>query len=102
MDESREGGSISFLDMIITLQADGTFTTGVYRKPTHADLYLPWDTHHNFASKYIVINTLTHRAKKICSTPQLLKKELKHLEEVLMLCKYPKWAINKIIQKQED
>ena len=56
-----------------TTQADGTLTTGVYRKPTQTDLYLPWDSHHNFASKYSVINTLTHRAKAICSTPQLLK-----------------------------
>ena len=36
-----------------------------------------------FHAKYNVINTLSHRAKTICSTPQLLKKELQHVEEVL-------------------
>ena len=69
-----------FSDTIITPQEDGPFTTGVYRKPIHTDLHLPWDSHHNLASKYSVINTFTHRAKTTCSTPQLLKKELRHME----------------------
>ena len=77
-------------------------STGVYRKPTHTNLYLPSDSHHNLSSKYSVINTLTHRAKATCSTQQLLKYNLKHLEEVLMWCKYPQLAINKILHKQED
>ena len=102
MEESKSDGSIPFLDTIITPQADGTFTTGVYRNPNNTYLYLPWDSHHNLAAKYSVISTLTHRAKTICFTPQLLESELKHLEEVLMLCKYPKWAINKILHKQEE
>ena len=38
----------------------------------------------------------------MCSNPQLLKEELQHLEEVLMKLKYPKWAIDKVLQKQED
>ena len=90
VEESRADDAIPFSDSIITPQADGTFTTGIYRKSTHTDLYLPWDSHHGLISKYSVINTLIHRAKAICSTPQLLKNELKHVEEVLMLCKYPK------------
>ena len=102
VEETKVDGSISFLDTIITPKADGTLTTGVYRKPTHTDLYLPWDSHHNLTAKYSVINTLSERIKTICSSPQLLKNELQHLEEVIILCKYPKWAINKIIHKQED
>ena len=53
------------------------------------------------ASKYSVINTLTHRVKSLCSTPQLLDKEFLHLEEVLMRCRYPKWAIIKVLHNQE-
>ena len=91
-----------FLDIIITPQADGTFTTRIYRKPTHTDLYLQWDSHHNLVSKYSVINTFTQRTKAICSSSQLLTNELQHLEEVLKQCKYPKWAINKVLHKQQD
>ena len=102
VEDSMSDGSMPFPDSIIKPKADGTFTIGVYRKPTHTDLYLQWNNHHNIASKYSVINTLTHRAKTVCSIPQLHKEELHHLEEVLMRCKYPMWAINKALSKQEN
>ena len=57
------------LDIIITPQPDGIFTIGVYRKPTHKDLYLPWDNDRNLFAKYSVINTLSQRGQTICSTP---------------------------------
>ena len=46
-------------------------------------------------------NTLTHRARALCSTPQLLNNELQHLEKVLKQCKYLRQAINKVLQKQQ-
>ena len=97
VEEARPDDSIPFLDILVTPKTDGTFTTKVYRKLTHIDLYLQWDSHHNLAAKYSMINTLTYRARTIC----LLTSELHHLEKVLMQCKYPKWAINKILQKQQ-
>ena len=90
-----------FLDTLVTPQDDGTLTTSVYRKPTHTDLYLQWDSHHNLACKYSVINTLTHRAKAVCSNSKLLEEELKYLHEVLHQSKYPQLAINKVLKKQE-
>ena len=90
VEEAKDDGSIPFLDTIIRPEEDGSFTIGVYRKPTHTDLYLPWDSNHNIAAKYSVINTLTHRAHTICSTPELAEQELQHLEEVLGACKYPR------------
>ena len=76
VEEAGPDGSILFWDILIAPQSDGTFTTKVYRKPTHNDLYLQWDSNHNLASKYSVINTFTNRARTICSTPELLNNEL--------------------------
>ena len=101
MEEAAPDGSIPFLDLLITPKADGTLTTKVYRKPTHMDQYLQWDSNHDLASKYSVINTLTHRARTLCSTPEFINKELEHLEDVLRGCKYSRWAIKKILHKQE-
>ena len=101
VEEAKEDGSIPFLDTIIRPEADGTFTIGVYRKPTHTELYLPWDSNHNIAAKYSVISTLSHRALTICSTPELAEEELQDLEHVLGQCKYPKWAIKKIFRKHQ-
>ena len=100
VEETKEDGSIPFLDTLITPEQNGTFSIGVYRKPTHTDLYLPWDSNHNLSAKYSVIKILTHRAHTICSTPKLLEKELNRLVEVLGHCKYPKWAIRKVFKEQ--
>ena len=51
VEEAKEDGSIPFLDTVIRPEEDGSFTIGVYRKPTHTDLYLPWDSAHDIAAK---------------------------------------------------
>ena len=68
----------------------------VCRKPTHTDMYLQWDSHHTFSSKYSVVGTLHHRARTVCSDPQLLQQEEEHLSRVLTRCKYPACTINRV------
>ena len=101
-EEPKDDGSMPFLDILVTTKEDGTLTTCVYRKPTHTDLYLQWDSHHNLACKFSVNNTLTHRIRPVCSNSELLKTELKHIEEVLSHCKYPKWAIDRMLHLQQE
>ena len=95
----REDGSLPFLDVLVMPQEDGSLKSTVFRKPTHTDLYLKWNSHHTLPSKYSVIGTLLHRAKTICSDPQLLKQEEDHLYKALSTCKYPTWALNRIKMK---
>ena len=85
-----------FLDIPIIPGKEGKLNTTVYRKPTHTDLYLQWDSHHNIPAKYSVTGTLFHRAKTICSSPQHLHKEEQHLTSALKRCKSPTWALNRI------
>ena len=87
--------------------ANNSLSFQVYKKPTHTDQYLQWESHHSLSSKYSVIGTLTHRAKVVCTTPELLKEEVKHLRGALGKCKYPYWAIKRVQNKvlnnsQED
>ena len=49
-----------------------------------------------------MIGTLHHRAKTICSNPQLLKQEEDHLHRVLTKCKYPAWALNRVKIKSRN
>ena len=46
-----------------------------------------------------MISTLTHRARTVCTMPELLKSELQHLRKALTKCKYPKWALDKVEKK---
>ena len=101
-EEQKEDGSMPFLDILVTPQEDGTLTSKVYRKPTHTDQYLQWDSHHNLACYYRLINTLTHRAKAVCSNSQLLKEELHHLECALTKRKYPSGAFQKILKDKDQ
>ena len=96
VEDNKEDGSIPFLDTIVKPEVDGSLSITVYRKPTHTDQYLQWDSHHNLSAKFSVFNTLSHRAQTVCSNPELLKKEKEHLRKVLTKCKYPKWALDKV------
>ena len=95
-EEPCEDGSIPFLDMLITPDEEGRLKTTLYRKPTHTNQYLHWDSHHAIPSKYSMIGTLFHRAKTICSGPFQLQKEEEHLYSSLKKCKYPTWALNRV------
>ena len=86
-EDQRSDGAMPSLDILITPGKDGSLSTSVFRKPTHTDLYLQWDSHHTLTSKYSVIGTLQHRAQTICSNPQLLQKEEQHLKSALKKCK---------------
>ena len=96
---NHENGAIPFLDILVKPEADNSLSITVYIKPTHTDQYLQWDSHHNLSAKYMVIGTLTHRPKTVCTVPVLLNEELQHLMEALVRSKYPRWAINKIQNK---
>ena len=94
-EEVREDGSMPFSGILITPEEDGSLKTSVFRKPTHTDLYLQWDSHHTIPSKYSVAGTLYHSEITVCSNPQLLQEEEKNLFKALKRCKYPTWAINR-------
>ena len=57
--------------------------------------------YHPISSKYSVVGTLHHRAKTVCSSPDMLKREEEHLSRVLTKCKYPTQAINRVKMKMK-
>ena len=99
-ENTRADGSLPFLDTLVTVKEDGSLSTSIYRKPTHTNQYLQWDSHHAIANKYSVINSLLHRAKNICSNQDQLKEELTYVERALTACKYPSWAIQRMKLKK--
>ena len=82
-EDTRTDGYIPFMDTIVMPQPDGSLLKSVYRKPTHTDQYLQWNSHHHLSAKFSVINTLKHRAKTVCSNHHLLKEEEDHLNNAL-------------------
>ena len=54
VEDNKEDGSIPFLDTIVKPEVDGSLSISVYRKPTHTDQYLQWDSHHHLSAKFSV------------------------------------------------
>ena len=101
-EEPGQEGALPFLDILIAPDDEGMLNTSVYRKPTHMDQYLHWDSLHPISSKYSVVGTLHHRAKTVCSNKQLLQQEEDHLARALKNCNYPMWALNRIKIKMNN
>ena len=79
---------LPFLDTLIKPTSNSIEST-VYRKPTHTDRYIDYNSNHPTSANLSVIHTLTHRAKQVCSTPDFLAKEMDNLHKVLQDNHYP-------------
>ena len=97
--EPTQQGSLPFLDTLVTIEPNNTFSTTVYRKPTHTDQYLHWDSNHHITANQSVYNTLAHRAEVVSSSQGTLDKELQHIKTALHSCHFPKWALNQWQQR---
>ena len=71
---------------------NGTLITMVYRKPTHTDQYLNWNSHHSITNKYSIYNTLSYRAQYVCSNQQLLKLENNTSKQHSTDAIFPPWC----------
>ena len=79
---------LSLLDTTTT-RVRGRIQVSVYRKPTHTDKYLNYNSHHPSQHKRSVVNTLLHRAQEIPSTNAERSRERKHVIKVLRDKNYP-------------
>ena len=84
--ETENGNKIAFLDASVSREPDGRLTTSVYRKPTHTNQYLAYDSHHPQSVKRGIVKCL-YRAKRLVT---------KHLSSVLVSNGYPSSFVQKI------
>ena len=78
IEPPNDEGAIPFLDTF-PRPSGNEIITSVYRKPTHTDRYLDFNSNHPKSAKHAVARALTDRAKNVCSSPELLAEEMDHL-----------------------
>ena len=79
---------LPFLDTL-TKPTPNSIESTVYRKPTHTDRYLDCNSNHPISAKLSLIDTLIHRAKQVCSTPEFLAKEVVTFTKSYKTTHYP-------------
>ena len=100
--EKETEGRIPFLDTCIVKKKDGTVKLLVYRKPTHTDQYLNYNSHHPLHQKLGVIRTLFDRKDKIVTEQEDKKEEEKKVQEALQTCGYPSWTFEKVKNQMQS
>lgn len=90
--ELEENRSLPMLDARANRTPTGTLEFSVYRKPTHTDQYLQFDSNQPLQHKLGVIRTLRHRCEQLCSTEEAKLKELDHVKTVLSVSGYTRHA----------
>ena len=87
-------GQLPMLDVLFTRQPDKHLKCKVYRKKTHTDQYLHFDSHHPLQHKLGVIRTLQYRADTLVTEQQDKDQEINHINNALRKCGYQDWVLH--------
>ena len=99
--ERESDGKLPFLDLLLERHPDGSISTSVFRKSTHTDRYLDFDSHHPLIHKTAVVRTLQHRARMLSSSVEAQRGEESHLIDALVRNGYPKKLIRQHMRNRE-
>jgi len=94
--EIENNSKIPFLNTSVSREPDGRLTTSVYRKLTHTDEYLAYDSHHPQSVKCGIVKFLYDRDTRIVTKQSVIAGEKKHLSSVLASNRYPSSLVQKI------
>ena len=86
--EIEKDNFLPFLDVGIT-KSKGKLITTVYRKPTHTQQYIHWNSNHPKNMLLGVLKGLIHRAHVLCDRKEDLLEELELLKNVFISIGYP-------------
>ena len=81
--ETEKESKITFLDTSVSRELDGRLTTSIYRKPTHTDQYLAYDSHHPQSVKRGIVKCRYDRGKHLVTKLSVVSEEKKHLSSVI-------------------
>ena len=87
--ETENNINIAFLDTSVCREENGRLTTNLYRKPTHTDQNLAYDSHHPQSVK-------RDQAKNFVTKPSITSKQKNHLLSVFISNGYSSSFVQKI------
>ena len=97
--EMEKDNYLPFLDVGI-MKVEGKLVTKVYRKPTHTQQYINWDSNHPKNMLLGVLKGLIHRAHVLCDKKEDLLEELALLKDVFLSNGYPEKLVLKTLEQR--
>ena len=90
------------MDVLLLREGQNIITT-VCRKVTDPGIYLNWNSFCPQSWKRGTLKSLIQRAHLICSTEDLLKTELNHIQKVFLeINDFPLWVIKQIFAEEDQ
>ena len=91
--EVMEENLLAYLDAQTDVELDRSLSFKIYRKPTHTNQYLNFDSNHHIGHKLSVVKSMNIRAETLVTKAEDIDSEKDLLKDAFRRCKYPKWAI---------
>ena len=99
--ENESENYMPFLDVKV-IRSDGSFITSLYRKPTFSGVYTNFGSFIPELYKQNLVSTLLFRIFTICSSWDLMHKEVTNLKDILRRNSYPRSLTDKLVKKFFD
>jgi hypothetical protein len=96
--ENECNNCISFLDVLVTRDSEGSLSTSVYRKPNFSGLYMKFNSFVPAQFKRSLVHGLLNRAWRICSSEMAFQKEVQFLQNVLMANGFPYHYVKRLVK----
>ena len=96
--EIEENGSLSFLDITITLE-NKKFVTSVYRKPTFSSAFINFESFIPEMHKRGLFETFFHKSFRLCSSYEDFHQEIKITKSIFKHNNYPQNFVNQCIKR---
>ena len=100
--ETETNKTLAFLDVVVSRKEDGMFSTSVYRKSSHSNRYLNFQSNHPFGHKLSVVRSLMDRAQQLSSSTEEHSSEVKFVKQVLASNNYPLKIFNSIRNNKQQ
>ena len=100
--EIQSDDKLSFLEVLTRIQIDRSLKFTIFRKKTHTDQYLHFNSNHHMSQKLGIPKTLNRRADMLVTDKSEQEKEKYYAERALRRCGYPTWATDKAKKKKTE
>ena len=97
--EHETNNSIPFLDVCVSREASGGLMTKIYKKPTHTNRYLNFNSAHSMSQKQGLVKCLLKRVQSQLNSKRVNKTlETLKIMEALKKNDYPKWFLKRTVR----